>query len=88
MKNIIFINKYKYIKDEISHCIPEGSKFKDLDGKGVLIGIATSAQKIEVLKCCRKSIGRKKEVLIQSVIHYADTNQGFEITVPKMKLFL
>lgn len=88
MKNIIFINKYQHIKDEISHCIPEGSTLKDLDGKSVLAEIPSAAQKIEALRCCRDAIGRKKEVLIQPVIYYIETNEGFELTVPEMRLFV
>jgi len=88
MNNTILIKKYTQIKDEISDCIPEGSRLNDLDGKSVLVTIPSRAEKIEALKCCRDAVGGTKEVLIQPVIHYTETNKGFEVTVPEMRLFL
>lgn len=88
MNNTILIKKYTQIKDEISDCIPQGSTLNDLDGKSVLISIPSRAEKLEALRCCRHAVGETKEVLIQPVMHYTETNKGFEVTVPEMKLFL
>jgi hypothetical protein len=88
MNNTILIKKYTQIKDEISDCIPHGSTLNDLDGKSVLISIPSRAEKLEALRCCRHAVGETKEVLIQPVMHYTETNKGFEVTVPEMKLFL
>lgn len=82
------IKQYQQIKDEIAHCIPEGSVFKEIDGKSVLVQTPDSAKKKEALKCCRNAVGKIKEVLIQPVIHYTETNKGFELTVPEMRIFL
>ncbi|MFT7878946.1 MAG: hypothetical protein ABXS91_01015 [Sulfurimonas sp.] len=88
MKHVILIKKYQEMKDEIADCIPEGSTLKDLDGNSVLVQTPDRAKKKEALRCCRNAVGNTKEVLIQPVIHYTETNRGFELTVPEMRIFL
>jgi len=87
MKNIIFINKYIKIKDEISKCIPEDSMFIHLDSSSVLVKLSPAFKRKEVISCCRNALGQKKETLIQPVNDFVEKSDTIELTIPNMKRF-